>query len=40
MMNLSRLNVYSCSAYDIDSGRTRVAGGREHDDMPRPTRRR
>ena len=23
-------------AHDIDSGRTRVAGGREHDDMPLP----
>ena len=24
----------SCEAHDIDSGRTRVAGRREHDDIP------
>ena len=29
-----RFNVYSCKAHDIDSDRTRVAGRREHDDMP------
>ena len=29
-------NVYSCQAHDIDSDRTRVAGRREHDDMPLP----
>ena len=29
-------NVYSCKAHDIDSGRTRVAGRREHDNMPLP----
>ena len=28
--------VYSCKAHDIDSGRTRVAGRREHDDIPLP----
>ena len=27
-------NVYSCKAHDIDSGRTRVARRREHDNMP------
>ena len=26
----------SCQAHDIDSDRTRVAGRREHDDMPLP----
>ena len=31
-----RFNVYSCKAHYIDSGRTRVAGRREHDDMPLP----
>ena len=31
-----RFNVYSCKAHDIDSGRARVAGRREHDDMPLP----
>ena len=31
-----RFNVYSCKAHDIDSGGTRVAGRREHDDMPLP----
>ena len=28
--------MYSCKAHDIDSGRTRVAGRREHDDIPLP----
>ena len=31
-----RFDVYSCKARDIDSDRTRVAGRREHDDMPLP----
>ena len=31
-----RFNVYSCNSHDIDSGRTGVAGRREHDDMPLP----
>ena len=31
-----RFNVYGCKAHDIDSGGTRVAGRREHDDMPLP----
>ena len=28
--------VHSYKAHDIDSGHTRVAGRREHDDMPLP----
>ena len=28
--------VVTCKAHDIDSGRTRVAGRREHDDIPLP----
>ena len=31
-----RFNVYSCKAHDIDSGRTRVALRRWHDDIPLP----